>query len=181
MINQDYIKNLVMAYLKKQGTWILIGVILFGIICNDIYKSSFFGMILYGFILLNRRTNIKADISRRESFDENTPKIIDQIIDESFNEYLVLNRGYKGADEHISSEEEKVMIDKMVDMVSERISDTIKEKLEAYYDRDSVPNIVSSKIYMAVMAYVITQNQPKDDLPVKKENQPIMRDISEYL
>ena len=73
------------------------------------------------------------------------------------------------------------MIDKMVDMVSERISDTIKEKLEAYYDRDSVPNIVSSKIYMAVMAYVITQNQPKDDLPVKKENQPIMRDISEYL
>lgn len=179
MINQDYIKNMAMDYLKKPGCLIIIGTIIFGLIF-DFYVSSFFASLLYGFVLLNRRTNIKLMNDRRNSFDIDTPKIIDQIIDESFNEYLVFNRGYKGADSHISSEEEKEMVDKMVDLVSERISDTVKEKLESYYDKDSVPNIVSSKIYMAVMSYVITQNQPKNDIP-KKQNMVEMKDISEYL
>ena len=76
---------------------------------------------------------------------------------------------------YINQTEEREIVDRMIDKVSERISDTIYTKLELYYNSASVPDIVANKIYMAVMAYVIENNKTKTS--VKSKTPDVMQSI----
>lgn len=147
---------------RKTGFWIFVFSFILG------YSNSYyaiFGAILYGMMIVNRRTNVKESRMKIDAYDPNVPAYIDRIIDDAFNEYIVLNLGYKKDKVYLNSVAEEEMNTKMVDMVSARISDSMIEKLNAFYNEDMVPDIISSKIYMAVMSYVIENNSVEGDIP----------------
>lgn len=149
----------------KPGFWITL-------ICalSIPFNPSFiiYGMILYGFMILNRRTNIKETKIKLEAYDPNIPVALDAVIDEAFNEYILFNKGYQKGKVYIKATEEREIINTMVNSVSARISDTMMDKLNAYYNDEMVPEIISAKIFMAVTAYV-AENNRTDSTPTKKE------------
>lgn len=126
-----------------------------------------FGALLYGMIILNRRTTVLEHKNEIDTFDSDIPSIIDKIIDDAFNEYILLNKGYKKEYVYINSVEEQHIVDEMINKVSARLSDAMIYKLNSFYNKDEVPSIISTRIYMAVMAYVVDNNSVKEDLNTK--------------
>ena len=131
------------------------------------------GPILYGFIILNRRTNIKETDAKIKAYDINASQIIDTIIDEAFNEYNMLNRGFKEKS-YINATEEREIVNDMINAVTARISDVARIKLEAYYNKDMLPDIIATKVFLAVTAYV-AENNKTDSTPTKTELDSVIK------
>lgn len=162
---------------NKLGFWLAIATAI------AVYISPYniiYGIVLYIFMILNRRTNVLEKEFESKLYDPEVPKALDNIIDEAFNEYIFMNVGFRKESEYINAEEERRIITGMIDSVSSRISSTLLMKLEAFYNKDMVPNIISEKIYMAVTAYVVENNRPKPEQKPKKENSS-MSDIIKYI
>lgn len=171
MNNKDYILKLIYDNYTKIGIWVTILVIIGSIISGDIFYSTIIGTIFYCMVILNRRTNVKEEEIKNKVYDANVPLALDKIINDAFDEYLILNRGYKDEDVPINSTEEKQIVMTLIDSVSARISDEMNIKLSLFYNKSAVPDIISTKIYMSVLAYVIEHNKPKDDLsPITNKN-----------
>lgn len=151
---------------NKLGFWLAIFTA-FAIYINPF--NIIYGIVLYTFMILNRRTNILEKELESKLYDPGIPEALDKLIDEAFNEYIFMNVGFKKESEYITAEEEKRIISGMVDIVSSRISTTMLMKLEAFYNKDMVPNIISERIYMAVTAYVVENNKPKPEIKKKKK------------
>jgi hypothetical protein len=176
MILINYIKFVWSSVNNKFGFWLAIFTA-FAVYLNP--YNIIYGIVLYTFMILNRRTNVKEKEFEAKLYDANVPKALDTIIDEAFNEYIFMNIGFKKDNDYINAEEEREIINNMIDSVSSRISSTMLMKLEAFYNKDMVPNIISEKIYMAVTAYVVENNRPKPDHN-KKESATIT-DVMKYI
>ena len=129
---------------------------------------------LYILILANRVVDMKKKKQNDDMCDPEVPDALDKIIQQCFDEFILMNTGYQ-KEHYINQTEEREIVNRMVDKVSERISDTIDTKLELYYNSASVPDIVANKIYMAVMAYVIENNKTKTS--VKSKAPDVMQSI----
>ena len=161
MISKEYLKGTIQTYFKKPELWLMI---LLGVgLGINIYSLVLFSIIVFCGVVICRKTNMDQKETNKDLFDPETPKILNNIIDDAFNEYLIINRAYKDDDVPIKASEEKEIVNIMIDSVSARISDTMMDKLEAYYNKDMVSQIISVKIYMSVMAYVADHNVPKSD------------------
>ena len=121
---------------------------------------------LYILILANRVVEMKKKKQNDDMYDPEVPDALDKIIQQCFDEFILMNTGYQ-KEHYINQTEEQEIVNRMIDKVSERISDTIYTKLELYYNSAAVPDIVANKIYMAVMAYVIENNKTKTSVKSK--------------
>ena len=121
---------------------------------------------LYILILANRVVDMKKKKQNDDMYDPEVPDAVDKIIQQCFDEFILMNTGYQ-KEHYINQTEEQEIVNRMIDKVSERISDTIYTKLELYYNSAAVPDIVANKIYMAVMAYVIENNKTKTSVKSK--------------
>ena len=121
---------------------------------------------LYILILANRVVDMKKKKQNDDMYDPEVPDALDKIIQQCFDEFILMNTGYQ-KEHYINQTEEQEIVNRMIDKVSERISDTIYTKLELYYNSAAVPDIVANKIYMAVMAYVIENNETKTSVKSK--------------
>ena len=165
MVWKDYIRRTFYEYSQKIGFWIIV-IVAISMFTPWTGMVMTGGVLLYGGIIIDRRTELRTRQERRLAFDHETPQLIDAMINDSFNEYLILNRGFKADNEAlIGSKEEAEIVSTIVDSVSSRMSQTVLDKLEAYYDKDSVPDIVSRKIFMAVTSFVVDHNAPRSDIP----------------
>ena len=105
--------------------------------------------------LMEYKINVETDIN------ESIPELLETIVSECFNEYIVLNVEYKDI-QYLDSEMESKIAKDVGRMVSERLSPALLSKMSLYYNIASISNIISEKIYILVLDYSIKKNQIRD-------------------
>ena len=93
---------------------------------------------------------------------DSIPTMLETIVQECFNEYIVLNVEYKDI-QYIDSETETKIAKEVASMVAQRISPAMLSKMSLYYKSDSIPNIISEKIYLLVLNYSVNKNTIKNN------------------
>lgn len=91
---------------------------------------------------------------------EDIQKLLDNLIDECLSDYLASNPEYVNAN-YITDEAELNMRKQIANLVSNRLSEALYDKLSLYYNKFTIPSIIADKIYLKVTAYVIKINTPK--------------------
>ena len=86
--------------------------------------------------------------------------LLDKLIQETFEEYIILNEAYKNID-FINSDEEKRLCSELSKVVAARISEAMFEKMSLVYNKDQIPTVIGNKIYLTIMNYSINTNKPK--------------------
>lgn len=125
---------------------ILIYIFVFMVTCSIInYLNTKNKILRYNIIL-----NVKIS--------EEDIKILDIIINNSFEEYLILNEIYKDVD-YITSEHENKICKELTNIVGKRISESLFERLSLYYNKKELPYIISNRIYLVVMNYTMSHNK----------------------
>lgn len=116
-------------------------------------------LFLLSFIFyLNTKNKIaKLSLALTIPLDNTINSSLDALIEDCFNEYIILNKAYKKK-EYISADDEKKISSDLGTMVSNRISETMYNKLSQYYNSKAIPEVISNKIYMRVLNYSITMN-----------------------
>lgn len=116
-------------------------------------------LFLLSFIFyLNTKNKIaKLSLALTIPLDNTINSSLDTLIEDCFNEYIILNKAYKKK-EYISADDEKKISSDLGTMVSNRISETMYNKLSQYYNSKAIPEVISNKIYMRVLNYSITMN-----------------------
>ena len=87
-------------------------------------------------------------------------KLLDKLIQETFEEYIILNEAYKNID-FINSDEEKRLCSELSKIVSARISEAMFEKMSLVYNKEQIPAIIGNKIYLTIMNYSMNTNKLK--------------------
>lgn len=106
--------------------------------------------------LQEHRLNIESNI------DESINEQLDGIIQEIFNTYIVFNIAYKNI-KYINSEMEKDIIYAVKELVKNRLSPAMLSKLSMYYNTTAIGEIISEKIHLIVMNYVVENNEIKTE------------------
>lgn len=96
---------------------------------------------------------VNADVIITEEF----PKILDIMIMECFNDYNMMILVPKG-EEFITDEREAEIRLDLAHKVSDRLSPRLISKLSAYYNIQSIGDIVAEKVYITVTNYVVRHN-----------------------
>lgn len=116
-------------------------------------------------VIARKTLNISVlDIQLRTNLNPGISDILDEFIQECFNDYTLLNLAYV-KDQYISSEAEQKIVSDIATIVSDRISPTMFKQLSVYYNEKAIAGIISNKIYELVMMYTIEMNKPKEELP----------------
>lgn len=105
---------------------------------------------------------------------------LDSLIAESIQEYLVMNG--MGDKNYFSTEDENKLREETTNLVSVKLSKPLYTKLCAAYNKDTVYNVIGSRIYMIVMKFVIETNlKPIESKKEKIEQQNIIGQMSNLM
>lgn len=85
-------------------------------------------------------------------------EILDKIISESFDDYIILNVEYFKYDT-INAELEKQICKDVSHKVVERISPALMAKLSIVYNMKNFNNILADKIYIRTIGYSLAKNK----------------------
>lgn len=165
----SFIKMKLSQVVNKSGFYVL----LVALICANIWEPNqafFWSGIWYALIILNRRTEITKSLAEQAVFDSNTPQIVEDIISQCFNDYLVLNVGFKEEKEYIREEDEKKIVLYLIENVLTRMSAPLLQKIKAYYNEELLEEVLSNKIYMFVMNYAIQNNAIEESKNLELES-----------
>jgi hypothetical protein len=168
-----------MQTLLKPGTYILL-VSLIAALVWEPNQAFFWGSVLYGLTILNRKTDIEETKCKVELFDPTTPQIIENLIAECFDEYIVFNEGYKDK-EYISEEDEERILKIVTENVLAKMSEPVLIKIRAFYNKESVEENLSKKIYMIVMNYSIKNNLIEQTKNLELESARKRKDLTPIL
>ena len=161
------------------GFWITL---LFTVLAIVMYTDKWFFLAVYISVYLLYKLNIQLDeknnLDKVKIYDPEVIKVLDDIINDAFNEYFMFNEGFREGKHSISAVQEKEIMDKMVDLVSARLSESTVTKLEAYYNKDSIPDIISSKIFMAITSYVVSNATSDCPNSPTKDQKILMNELS---
>lgn len=116
------------------------------------------------FKLLKEYLNLKRIINVTNiSYEEyiKNKDILDEIINEIFSMYVVINYEYI-ENLYIKEEEQKTMIKDIAEEVISKLSPDLVERISLVYNKEKIPEIISQKIYMMVTDYVISKNSIKN-------------------
>ena len=164
--------------LRLPGFWITL---IFTFLCFVSYDNKEFfltaGILVYLMYKLNGYLNEKNKLDKASIYDANIVQVLDDIIQDAFNEYYILNEGFKDNKHAISAAQEREIMSKMVDSVSARLSGCTVMKLEAYYNKDALPDIISHKIFLAITSYVVN-NESAPANKTSKEQKLLMEEMS---
>ena len=84
------------------------------------------------------------------------PTILNMVIDECFTDYKIKFLSLN--DKPINDAEEKLIRSNLTDMVVNRMSPAILDKLSTYYNLKNIGDIIADKIYITVLQYVSDHN-----------------------
>lgn len=121
----------------------------------------------YNLLKTNRKMTHDFHLERYKvnmeiNVDENIIKFLDELIENTFNEYLVLNIECNENIKYIKTELETQISKDVSYQVLKKLSPVFMDKLSLIYNRDEIPNIVSTKVYIYTLNYVIEKNRPKE-------------------
>lgn len=88
---------------------------------------------------------------------EDDMKLLNQIIDDEFSQYQIMNLAHKD-NLYINQELESQIITDLLRNVLGQISDDLRLRLELYYNSDRLDDIIFNRIKMIVINYTIEIN-----------------------
>ena len=119
--------------------------------------------IILFYVLYNRRLRLKElEVISTVDIDDKVMAVLDIVINDCFKDYQIL-RLIPMQKMYITEEHEDRIRKDMVDMVTTRISPYTLEKLSLVYNPAHIAEVISDKIYIVVMNYVLNVNLPYND------------------
>lgn len=107
-------------------------------------------IIIYYMDLKKYKIEIDFDFSSMDG-------VLDTIISDSFAEYLYMSG--KALEGYINEDMENTINKEVSNIVAKKISNNLLNRLMLVYNSDSVPDIISTKIYMTVSSYTVEKNK----------------------
>lgn len=89
---------------------------------------------------------------------DNASTILDNLIEDIFNEYLILNIEYKEYP-YINEELENQINKEVSEIVVNRLSQSIIDKLCLTYNKNSIGDIIAKKVYLRTITYTMKKNK----------------------
>lgn len=128
-------------------------------IVYGIYGISF--LLFKSTKLINSYINIKKyQIDIMNTFTiEDANKILDTIIEDSLNNYMIMN-GLLLKD-YINEEQENAINKDICNIVASTISGILATKLSMFYDINSLSDIISRKVFVLTTSLTIEKNKNK--------------------
>ena len=131
------------------------------------YHITAFCIILYGIIILTKRNNAYIISKRISAYDADTPKLLQDMIDECIKEnYLYEYAGVK--DPYINDVREISMNHSVLDLILLRLDKSVMmDKFRLYYGEE-FEDILSRQVNMAIALFVLDKNTK----PITKKTKP---------
>lgn len=117
-------------------------------------------------ILKEKNNLLEYKINLDAVIDESIPTILNNLISEAFQDYMMLNLSYQN-ELNITAEIENNILKGVGEAVAARLSTNLQIKLGMYYNSEGLWDIISAKICMLVTNYVVEKNaikQTKEEL-----------------
>lgn len=90
---------------------------------------------------------------------ENIPELLNRIITDNFNEYMVLNPKYL-EELYINNEQQREIVEEVVSLILSRISKSLWYKLSLYYNEKALVDIITKNVYTAIVNFAVEKNKP---------------------
>lgn len=107
----------------------------------------------------------KYEIDMNVQIDYGLGALLDRLILDAFDEYLILNVEYKDIG-YVDGKLEDIITREVSRMVIESISPVIMTKLSTLYNMDKFADIVSKKVYLKTMDYSLAKNEGQTEVPL---------------
>lgn len=110
------------------------------------------------FSKIDRLISLKeTQITMRARLDNSALTALDNIINEAFEEYKILEFNVKEY-QYISNAIEKEIVEYLSAEVSRRISPLLLKKLEYLYNKEYVGQLIGKRVYLIVLNFVLEYN-----------------------
>lgn len=139
--------------------------------CFEIMTTFFFAfLIILGFYTVNRHYSALRDINEynllklqiETKFDLTIVEQLEDFISNIFDDYIITSKLLTQV--YITEQDEVELRKDISNLVAERISPYMYQKLSICYNETQLPDIIAGKIYQLVTAYVIERNSVKPTL-----------------
>lgn len=179
----ENLKDKFNKFISNEGKAIFIFSVLFAAITKSYFTFALIGCMIYGLILCKRYLNHKAKMEKMRmididyfNFDKNKGvDPIDAFIDDCFNRYLILYRGYKEG-QYLTSKDEKQILKYLVEEVSSHLSPLMRDKLALYYG-DSLDDLLATKCFIRVSLYAASQKKSLYEETDNKQVNKLLKDM----
>ena len=120
---------------------------------------------IYSIIYLrDRNRELEYENLKNTKIDVSCLEILDTIIKDTFDEYILLNVSLTSEEIlYINSELETRITKDVSGIVLETISPALYQKLNALYNMDTVPGIIGKKVYFMTTEFVVNHNSVFQD------------------
>lgn len=98
------------------------------------------------------------EINMNCNIDTNIMEQLEMMITNCFNEYMILNIEFRELD-YINKEIEDIIVREVSHMVIDRISPIYLNKIGLVYNKVSLSDMISKKVYLHTMNYVLNKNE----------------------
>lgn len=162
----DIIKNAIQMIVFNKGTSLFLLTLVLLCVTETPLIWTIISAIGYCMILLRELLDHKKehdtlkliDVKFFEDEQKNFEGPLDAFIDTCFNEQLIMTRGWREG-QYISKNEEKQMMQDLIDLMARNMGPMMKRKLELYYGPGMVDDALVRKAYIKVSLYVANTNK----------------------
>lgn len=89
---------------------------------------------------------------------ENIPELLNRVITDNFNEFMVLNPRYL-EEVYINNEQQREIVEEVVSLILSRISKPLWYKLSLYYNEKALVDIITKNVYTAIVNFAVEKNK----------------------
>ena len=114
-------------------------------------------------LIVSVRKKIKYDINYKEYTKnsgitlEECESLLDEFITREFDNYCILNLNYQDI-EYVNSTMENEIMKDVINIVQERISDNLIIKMNYFYSKKAISDIIAEKVFILKTSYSLSIN-----------------------
>ena len=114
-------------------------------------------------LIVSVRKKIKYDINYKEYTKnsgitlEECESLLDEFITREFDNYCILNLNYLDI-EYVNSTMENEIMKDVINIVQERISDNLIIKMNYFYSKKAISDIIAEKVFILTTSYSLSIN-----------------------
>lgn len=166
LIVRDFIKDSIKWIDSHRGLSIFLGTALLCIITRDFDTYALWGSVLFLLTFISKifnfykekETSDKTDLQFYVDHIVSKQDILDEYVDKCFDNVLILTRGFLD-NTYIRAVEEKQIREDLLNELAKNLSPSIKDRLEYYYGKDRVAELLAEKAYIKVSLFVADKNK----------------------
>ena len=114
-------------------------------------------------LIVSVRKKMKYDINYKEYTKnsgitlEECESLLDEFITREFDNYCILNLNYQDI-EYVNSTMENEIMKDVINIVQERISDNLIIKMNYFYSKKAISDIIAEKVFILTTSYSLSIN-----------------------